>query len=242
MFLITTPIVLSMLAVIGIIWSFRKGSNEEKFIVLNAIYPFLLILLIPARYDGIRHILPAYPFIVLLAGIGLHVLMQTRIRFVRPISTIIVSGMIGLTVYTGFVRIHPYEQIYYNELVGGVKGANELGFETEYWGSSYLGIIPWINSHKLNKFCIYPTSFPFQYYQETGHLASGITFDASPEICEYLVVLMRQGLINQYPVINSVISTGNPEFAIFMDSVPLVAVYSFPKEPTEIILDSNESD
>jgi len=34
------------------------------------------------------------------------------------------------------VRLHPYEYIYYNELVGGVHGANRE-YELDYWGTSY---------------------------------------------------------------------------------------------------------
>jgi hypothetical protein len=34
------------------------------------------------------------------------------------------------------VRLHPYEYIYYNRLVGGVQGAFRR-FELDYWGISY---------------------------------------------------------------------------------------------------------
>ena len=34
------------------------------------------------------------------------------------------------------LRLHPYEYIYYNRLVGGVQGAFRR-FELDYWGTSY---------------------------------------------------------------------------------------------------------
>jgi hypothetical protein len=34
------------------------------------------------------------------------------------------------------VRLHPYQAVYYNALVGGLSAANGR-YETEYWGSSY---------------------------------------------------------------------------------------------------------
>ena len=39
------------------------------------------------------------------------------------------------TLYPAYqtMRIHPYELCYYNELVGGVRGAYALGMETTYW-------------------------------------------------------------------------------------------------------------
>ncbi|MGZ9222659.1 MAG: hypothetical protein ACXW4Q_11170, partial [Anaerolineales bacterium] len=34
------------------------------------------------------------------------------------------------------VRLHPYEYVYYNQFIGGVKGAVDR-FELDYWGTSY---------------------------------------------------------------------------------------------------------
>lgn len=44
----------------------------------------------------------------------------------------------------GIVRLHPYEYIYYNELVGGVRGAFR-SFEMDYWCTSYREAMDWIN-------------------------------------------------------------------------------------------------
>jgi hypothetical protein len=44
----------------------------------------------------------------------------------------------------GIVRLHPYEYIYYNELVGGVRGA-EGRFDLDYWCTSFREGIAVIN-------------------------------------------------------------------------------------------------
>jgi len=47
--------------------------------------------------------------------------------------------VIALAVLPGIVigvRLHPYEYIYYNRLVGGVQGAFRK-YELDYWGTSY---------------------------------------------------------------------------------------------------------
>ncbi len=36
----------------------------------------------------------------------------------------------------GVVAMHPVQLSYYNLLVGGLRGANRLGFELNYWGDS----------------------------------------------------------------------------------------------------------
>ena len=35
------------------------------------------------------------------------------------------------------IRIHPYELSYYNELIGGPRGAWERGFELSYWYDAF---------------------------------------------------------------------------------------------------------
>ena len=37
------------------------------------------------------------------------------------------------------MRIHPYELSYYNELIGGPRGAWERGFELTYWYDAFNG-------------------------------------------------------------------------------------------------------
>ena len=37
------------------------------------------------------------------------------------------------------IRVHPYELSYYNELIGGPRGAWERGFELTYWYDAFNG-------------------------------------------------------------------------------------------------------
>ncbi len=58
-----------------------------------------------------------------------------------------------LIVVTGFVNINyyfPYTYIYYNNLVGGITGAQRIFSEndtTDYWAISYREGLNWINLH-----------------------------------------------------------------------------------------------
>jgi hypothetical protein len=44
----------------------------------------------------------------------------------------------------GILRLHPYEYIYFNELVGGVRGAFRR-YELDYWATSYREGFAFIN-------------------------------------------------------------------------------------------------
>jgi hypothetical protein len=47
------------------------------------------------------------------------------------------------------IRLHPFEYVYFNELVGGLKGAAG-GFETDYWGASMKEAVEWLRQNEIN--------------------------------------------------------------------------------------------
>ena len=51
-----------------------------------------------------------------------------------------------LLVLFQYVKLHPYEYIYFNELIGYLPGAKDY-FETDYWGASYIEAASWINEN-----------------------------------------------------------------------------------------------
>ncbi len=227
--MIATPLSILIPFFFGAYGTIRKGTREERFLLVNAFFPFLILIPDGAKkYDGIRQMLPAYPFIVLVAAIGLRSFIE-HMKLFRKTATVIVTLIMLATVYQGIIRIHPYQASYYNELVGGIAGAKRMGFETDYWASPYLGILPWMNQHKMSTFCVCPTTNPFYYYLAMGYLESGVVFDAAPETCDYLIVLMRQGYIYQYPNVVKLMNQNPYEYAVSIDSVPLVAAYAVPK-------------
>lgn len=230
MFLVSTPLVILVPFFIGLYFIIRHGNTLERFFLLNAWFPFMLLLTIPAaKYDGIRLILPSYPFVILVAGAGIYRLR----KLLKPGNRILLSLLVGITVcssvYDGLVRIHPYQASYYNEIVGGIPGARNIGFETDYWGSPYLRILPWMNSHKQESFCVFPTTNPFYYYLAMGYLEPGVIFNDAPETCDYLVVLMRQGYIHQYPELARIVTTSQSVVSVTVDNVPLVSIFRYPK-------------
>ena len=56
-------------------------------------------------------------------------------RFARPALAGLVLGSAAFAL----IRIHPYELSYYNELIGGPRGAWERGFELTYWYDAFNG-------------------------------------------------------------------------------------------------------
>jgi hypothetical protein len=211
MFLTTTPAIILILFIIG-------AFTVDRIILLNALFPIVFFSLAGVyRYDWVRLFLPAFPFICLVAGRGI---LQCK----RIFLVVIVAAWF-FTVYTSVIRIHPWESAYYNEFVGGIAGAYEIGMESEFWGNSYLAVLPWMNANKKHAMCVTPTTHPFYYYQAMGQIEPGVVFTADKMSCDYVVVLMRQGLFIRDPFIASVVHTQKPIHTVSVDGVALVGVY-----------------
>jgi hypothetical protein len=92
-------------------------------------------------YDNFRQFLFVTPVFFLLAGLG----MELTFRWIRRPS--VRGGLCMLLLAPGvaaILRLHPYEYVYYNSLVGGVRGAARR-FELDYWATSYTAAIRLLN-------------------------------------------------------------------------------------------------
>ncbi len=85
-------------------------------------------------FSGMRHFLFVVPPIAALAGIGAHVLLSELEARGRAVGFAAVTAMAAFCVWNvvTLVRLHPYEYLFYNSVVGGLEGASRL-YETDYW-------------------------------------------------------------------------------------------------------------
>jgi 4-amino-4-deoxy-L-arabinose transferase-like glycosyltransferase len=175
-----------------------KESAHEALAIWGFLFPVCLLALpgVP-KYDGIRLMLPAYPFLAALAAAGAVAawdsLARAR-RSVRAASVAVLAAWLLLPVVT----LHPYQLCYYGELVGGPWGAAKLGFETTYWDDTFdARALDYLNKHVPpdgQVAFVAVGDFIWQYYQ-------GLLGEARPDIREaefhgdwdYLVVVPRQG-------------------------------------------------
>lgn len=157
MLAITTPLItmgfflLGMLRII-VLWlrpSNGKNRNRRLFVILPILWILIGIIpfILPGQrvYGGIRHFLFITPAFCLIAALGLDGLIrriEKRIRaWYYPIIFLIFS-ILFFRVYS----YHPYYTTYYNQLVGGPKGAFRR-FGLENWGNSYKTACGYINEN-----------------------------------------------------------------------------------------------
>ena len=151
---VTLPISILLFFIIGFLKGFNSVvKNDDKNIVLilmGVLVPMIFFSLpIKTPYDGVRIFLNVFPFIAILTGIGVNTVvefLEKRFRF-KPFICIIILVIMALPFLFSFSNGMPNIVNYYNELVGGIKGAHNMGFEMDYWGESYIYLIDWLNKN-----------------------------------------------------------------------------------------------
>jgi hypothetical protein len=115
----------------------HRRRRDVALIAFAAFFPLLCEAIAhgPA-FCGLRHFLFVLPPLAVLTGVGLDAAIARAAAWYRPVAAallaVIAAGFSwnALTLY----RLHPYEYVVYNPLVGGLAGASRL-YATDYWAT-----------------------------------------------------------------------------------------------------------
>lgn len=143
---LTEPLL--VLALLGLgayaVWGVRRRLERDLGVLIGLwmLLPFAAAVAVsPSLYDNARQLFFILPPLFLLGGLGLQVIFQ---RVTRPWARALVLAMAMMPGLLGIIQLHPYQYIYYNSLVGGVKGAQGR-FELDYWGASFRAAANYLN-------------------------------------------------------------------------------------------------
>ncbi len=187
---ITVPVGILLAALVGLAASlprsWRARDAVPAYFALHLIFlPTLRMLPTPA-HDGVRLLLPTFFFLAAFAGWGAVALGDALARLVRHPTACrgLVAGLVLGPAAWQLVAIHPFELSYYNEAIGGPRGAWKSGFELSYWYEAFDGK----TLEDLNK--VLPDGSSVDFYnemittptlatlQELGALKGSITLGA----------------------------------------------------------------
>ena len=145
-FFITTPLLHILLLLVGLVSFFaektRSANPTMTIAVICFLGPFLILSLpISPTNDGIRYLLPAFPFAVYLMTLGLLRLWNFVVHSSRKslAKLALRLGLAAGSLSLFALDIHnparqpPYELSYYNSSAGGLSGTHQRGYESTYW-------------------------------------------------------------------------------------------------------------
>ncbi|MGE5127059.1 MAG: ArnT family glycosyltransferase, partial [Betaproteobacteria bacterium] len=173
---VTTPPVVLVGAAASLLLLLRR-SRTGRWRVLGlwaaALFPAAYVVVSRATiYDGIRHLLFAYPPLVVLAACGWDGLLHGAARGRRLAATCVLAA--GLLEPAWFCwRNHPNECVYFNLLAGGPRGA--LGrYELDYWGNSVHQAVAWIAAARPDGEHVVVSGHPPQVVRDEARRLPGL--------------------------------------------------------------------
>ena len=116
----------------------QQQRRDLALVSLTVIFPLVCqVIFRGPAFTGLRHFLFVLPSLAVLAGIGFDTALSALAARGRMVARV------GLAVVTtGFLwdavnlaRLHPYEYLSYNQIVGGLEGASRR-YDMDYWFSS----------------------------------------------------------------------------------------------------------
>ena len=128
------------LAMTSLVWQTleQQRRRDLALVSLTIIVPLASeVLFHGPAFTGMRHFLFLLPPLAVLAGVGFSELVDTLEMNGRRLAAgaIALVGACFLWEGATLVRLHPYENLFYNALVGGLPGAFRR-YDLDYWFNS----------------------------------------------------------------------------------------------------------
>ena len=150
--LITIPLGILFLGLLSVplAWFFKRRGADIRMLqvaglAFSVLFPLAYVIATkPVLYNGPRHLLFIYPSFAALAAGAAALLLRARFRY----KTVLVCCLLAAGLFHPLIfqlRNHPNQIVYFNQLVGGVRGAF-CRYELDYWGNSFKPAIDWVNS------------------------------------------------------------------------------------------------
>lgn len=242
----TTPIPVLVLSSLGFIVSlWRLKTLKDKIsllIILWFVVPIIRVSVPNANiYGGVRQIMEYIPAMAILSGIGagylVKLLNKHLIKNLMVLQILIIIAFLPIAIQ--MISMHPNESVYFNSIIGGLKGAKEKNIPG--WGvtlgSTYKQGAAWLNSHAEKN-----AKVAF-VYELGGNIP---TIDLRPDITlynqvrsgmkkegEYAIGITHDGTLEGLYYRRYLERFLNPVYELKVDSVPILKIWKNDEQHTK---------
>ncbi len=223
---ITTPIPILLLFLIGLIGLIRHIRPIGILLFLWLFLPLSRYLLPHIGViDGIRHFEEVLFPLSAIAAIGFDVVIRQihHIRPIRLIGPILIFSTLFSFLFTLY-SYHPFQITYFNELVGGVKGAFGK-YDLDYWGGSQKHAVEWINDHAPINATVHivMAADVAARYLRPDLLTNLNTYGYDDS--DYVILLNRQSFFYRFAYAYEYLLHHTPTKTITVQNAPLVWIF-----------------
>jgi len=145
---ITIPVIVLAGTVFFILF-LKKIREEGKgliyvLLIFSLFFPIVFVIIQKSNlYSSWRQFLFLYPVVILIAATGIRFLIVGIKEKSWRMWVIVILSLIVLHPVKFMMKNHPYHYLYYNQLVGGLKGAHGK-YETDYYYVSQTEASEWL--------------------------------------------------------------------------------------------------
>jgi 4-amino-4-deoxy-L-arabinose transferase-like glycosyltransferase len=252
MTIVVVPFAILFLSTIGAVSMMRHREDRPLGGLLLLGIFVCLVIFTSGRgqvFDDERFMMPVFPYIAALAGIG----------FVRAVPTVewFLSNwrielrrqqLVAIMVIVMFVPhillaydLYPHLLSYYSEAIGGAYGAKFLHLETTYWCDTYSEVLAYLNTHAEHGSVIWAECLDvLAYYQLHGQLRHDLQIADGPgalpafpdfrpnpstfKEADYVVIENRQSGL--YRALRTWLQTRTPIYEVKHHRLGLISVYA----------------
>ncbi len=257
--LYTTPLIILFLSIMGVLYSLGYGLKEKNklplLILLWLIVPIFRVSLPKAGIiGGVREIMEYIPAMAILSGIGANYLVgiihgffikanlfsriqKSKIKsqnynskLKKLLYVLVVLSFIPIALK--LISIHPNENVYFNPLIGGLKGAKEKNIAN--WGNTFGNVykqgVDWLNKNtEKESFVVrgvaYEDTIPGIWFRPDLKYSNAYQSGMEKK-GEYIIELTHDMPVwSYYYYFNYVKNTLNPLYEIKVDDVAILTIW-----------------
>jgi hypothetical protein len=225
----------------------RPGTDVDlapgAFLAVQILGPMLVIALPAAPiFGGVKHFMPAMPYLSIVAGVGFAWLLQT-LRGLAPPRLAgralppALAAVACLPAVLETRRSHPDGLSHYNLLAGGFAGGASLGMNRQFWGYSVRPMLPWIAAHAPASGAIYwhdvmPDALVV--YTRDGRMPPLGNVGGGEEAVapsDMALIVHERHFVNYEGLVWESYKTTKPAHVREREGVPIVTTYKRPGAP-----------
>jgi len=222
--LITIPESTLFLFCMGHIYIFslfkaKKTPRAKKYLALLFIilfYAFILLTFVmrPVLYDMWRHVLFLTVPIITISSYGAYALL-TSLPKKLGLGILVVVFVGYMFTATTMIKLHPYQYVYFNSLVGGLPGAYGK-YETDYWGIGYREAVLWFDNNINDKKSTYNIIVEGDPLSTQYYFAKNMKLVTDSTQADYFIASTRWNLHERYG--------GKTIYTVEREGVPLIFI------------------
>ncbi len=161
--ILTAPPLVLLGLILSLVFLKKNLTKYHGFFLLVLLWFLVPVLRVSIPgvniYGGVRQIMEYIPAIAILAGVGIGKMVTWlhgyMVKLKKPYNYLAIQPLTLLVIFTfsiyPLIRLHPNENVYFNFLIGGLKGAAESGVPAagNSFGNAYYQGAMWINENAI---------------------------------------------------------------------------------------------